>query len=720
MSFDPVQTTPGLWRAGAENAPGVHALIIGISDYPFLSGGSAPDNARAPDNGGLGQLEVSALSGAMFFDWMMSTGEVGGAPLASCRLHLAPRPDEADRVTTLTHGHFGSADYATLRTSLDGWADEMTVAGAAGAAPNIAVFFYSGHGVEVAASPAVLASDVLNQLTAGQGANKAIAVDAMTTAIKTYNIDRGLFFVDACRDAPMAAKLIDLVGDQSLKPSRLPLRRPDALIRLQSTASGLKSYQVKDETGTLFAQAVLNGLQGPPPNYQPYDTTNLPWSLKFAALEGHVKRMVSALLADHSPLAVQSVEPYGNPYNADMIVALKAGPPPDAGDPPPPPMEVPIPTLQQTVDLSSAKVLQNALSLDKVAINGLREASRANGNAPGPDLFNFTIMHDVLGHEGVTEPWIKSLRFLDARTGEPIDQDVARIFAAHKQEIDGRIAAWVDVTVQPGEGSALWIGAGGGDNTVGCAIGVPRDLNYPIPVRLDLQFDQTGPEWQLRQMSARLADPSAAGEYMPFGWTTLFEAQRTEAFADLGSAVRPIEQDFEQLQMVLVQKREAPVAAAYATNLLLRANAIQYLEDWPRNLTNWFEWLADGPVLWAETVLRRRQSDVVDLEDAAAREALTYYLKLADRGAPLLANTLSLAIRQAEIWRAFVDSDRLSADEQSDLRAALEYVDRAGRYAVSGLGFSRFVSADGVLNPDHVLPMRRKPGREQELRAATA
>ena len=720
MSFDPIQATPGLWRAGAENAPGVHALIVGISDYPFLSGGSGPAAARAPDNGGLGQLEVSALSGAMFFDWMVSTGEVGGAPLASCRLHLAPRPDETGRVDARTHGHYGLADYATLRAALDGWADEMTVAGATGTAPNIAVFFYSGHGVEVAASPAVLASDILNQLTAGQGANKAIAVDAMTTAIKTYNIDRGLFFVDACRDAPMAAKLIDLVGDQSLKPSRLPLRRPDALIRLQSTASGLKSYQVKDETGTLFTQAVLNGLQGPPPQYLPYDTTNLPWALKFAALEGHVKRMVSALLAGHSPLAIQSVEPYGNPYNGEMIVALKAGPPPDAGDIRPLPTEVASPTLQQSIDVSSAKILQNALSLDKVAIDGLRETNIANGRVTAADLFNFTIMHEVLGHEGVTEPWISSLQFLDARSGEPTDPEVARIFAAHKQEIDGRVAAWVDIAVQPGEGTSLWIGAGGGDNAVGCAIVVPRDLNYPIPVRLDLQFDQTGPGWQLRQMSARLADPSAAGEYLPFGWTPLFEAQRTEAFADLGSAVRPIEQDFEQLQMILVQKRQSPVAAAYATNLLLRTNAIQYLEDWPRNLTNWFEWLADGPVLWAETLLRRRQSDMVDLDDATAREALTYYSKIADRGVPLLANTLSLAIRQGEIWRAFLESDQLSAQEQSDLRAALEYVDRAGRYAVSGLGFARFVSTDGALHPNDVLRLRQKLEHEHVLSTWTA
>lgn len=718
MSFDAVQAMPGLWRAGSQNTPGVHALIIGVSDYPYLSGGSAPDNARAPDNGGLGQLEVSALSGAMFFDWMVSAGEVAGARLASCRLHLAPRPDEVDRVKALARDHYGPADYATLRSALDGWADEMTVGGAAGAAPNVAIFFYSGHGVEVAASPAVLASDVLNQLTAGQGANKAIAVDAMTSAIKTYNIDRGLFFVDACRDAPLAARLINLVGDQSLKPSGQPRRRPDALIRLQSTASGLKSYQVKDETGTLFTQAVLDGLQGPPPQYLPYDTTDLPWTLKFAALEGHVKRMVSELLADHSPLAVQSVEPYGNPYNGEMIVALKPGPPPDAGAGSPGSRAVPIPSLRQEIDRSAAKVLRNALSLDTMKIDGLREAGNFAASVPTADLSNFRIMHEVLGHESVTDRWIKSLQFLNARTGERADPNVARIFSAHSQEIDDRIAAWVDIAVEPGEGEALWISAGGSPDMVGCAIGIPRDLQHPIPVRLDLQFDRAGDEWQLRQMGARLADPDAGGHYFPLGWKILFEAQRTEAFADLGSAAQSIEHEFQALQQVLAEKRQAPVAAAYATNLLLRANAIAYLEDWPRNLSDWFPWLADGPVLWAETLLRRRRYDVIDLGDAFTREALTYYLKLADRGVPLLSNSLALAIHHAEIWRPFVESNELSPWEQSDLRASLEFVDRAARYAISGLGFTRFVSTEGAINPDNVLGVRRKPQAEPMVATA--
>jgi hypothetical protein len=192
MTLKPDDTKPGLWLSDPFIPAGAHALVIGISDYPFLGGGNAPDADRAPDNGGLGQLEVSALSGALFFDWLKATGEIARAPLATSRLLLAPRPDEQAMVDRLTEGHYGSPDYEPMRSALIAWGDDIAAGGRTGS-PNVAVFFFSGHGVEVAASPAILARDVLNQRAADGGANKALAVDAMSTAIKTYNIDRGLF-----------------------------------------------------------------------------------------------------------------------------------------------------------------------------------------------------------------------------------------------------------------------------------------------------------------------------------------------------------------------------------------------------------------------------------------------------------------------------------------------------------------------------------------------
>ena len=529
-----------------------------------------------------------------------------------------------------------------------------------------------------------------------------MTVDTLMTAVKTYNIDRGLFFIDACRDAPIAARLLNLVGTQLLYPNPQPMRRPDALIGLRSTASGLQSYQAKDEAGTLFTQAVLDGLQGSPPDFIPYDRTSLPWALKFAALEGHVKRMVTKLLKDHNPLKIQAVEPYGNPYNGDTIVANKE--PPLGAHHVPPLNAIVIPTLKEIIAISAANALRATKSLDSLRIFFSR---RPDGNHCG-DLIDPTLMHEVLGHEDATIPWINSLRYLDARTGKEAPSWTSFMFASHSQQIGDRIVAWLDLSIQPGKGELLWIGTDGTGGVPGSAVVIPRDLLHSMPVRLDVQLDHSGAGWQVTRMSARLADPTPfnernSWEHMPDSWTTLFEAQKTEAFADLASAARPIEEQFDRLQQILSAKRESPIAAAFATNLLLRAGGTAYLQDWPRNLANWFEWLADGPVLWAETLLRQRDSESLDLVDPKVREALQYFLKLADRGVPTLADTLLFAIRQAALWRESDALDVLTPEEQSNLRTALEYIDRAGQYVVSGMGFAHFMGASADFTPEHVL-----------------
>jgi hypothetical protein len=706
MPLEPVSATPGLWRAGDANEPGVHALIIGVSDYPYLSGGSAPKNAKARDNGGLGQLEVSAYAAALFFDWVVQAGEIAGAPLTSCRLHLAPRPDEVEKIKSLKNvGHYGDANYAALRTALDDWSAEMSVAGRTSQAPNVALFFYSGHGVEVAGSPAILASDVLNQLTADGGAGKAVAVDAMTTAVKTFNIDRGLFFIDACRDAPLAARVINLVGEQSLNPNRSPTRRPDALIRLHSTASGLKAYQLKDGKGTLFTEAVLDGLQGSPPQYLPYDTTNLPWPLRFAALEGHVKRRVNSLLADLSPLAVQSVEPYGNPYNGEMIVARKDGPAAGAGEVLATAAQALAPTIE-AVNLSASNVLKNVKTLGISEIQSLRTAPtlrRGRG-----DLFNYGIMHGALGHETAANPWIDSLRFFDVETNSFASPDAAEVYNVHSQEVDGRIAAWIDLLVKPAFRSALWIVAKGRAGVPALAVAIPRDLYNHIPVRLDLVFTGNRSDWRLNQMSARIADPAglvepfASDQPVPEVWNGLFQAQRIEAFADLGSAAKEIA-DLQILDEALRQKRRSPIAAAFAANFLLRAGGLEHLHDWPKNLSDWFPEMADGAILWAETILRREGEDTGGEPVWQPLEALEYFLKISNRGVPLLSNTLHLAIRQAARWRPLLQLDSLHGADKQALGRAIGYIDRAAHYALSGPGFARFASSKPMLRPREVL-----------------
>jgi hypothetical protein len=353
-------------------------------------------------------------------------------------------------------------------------------------------------------------------------------------------------------------------------------------------------------------------------------------------------------------------------------------------------------------------------------------------------------MHTVFQNESITGQWIHSLSFVDAKTGEEVAENTVRITGAYTREVDGRLAAWIDMAVAPDPGRILWIGAGGDREagTASSAVVITQDRYHPIPVRLDVLFDAVEGSWTLSSMSARLSDPeklthSAAALL----WAPLWEAQQAETFADLASAGRTIMQLLD-LQSVVDEKSESPVAAAFAFNYLLRSGDVDHLLDWPRDLANRFEWLPDGPVLWAETLLRRQEipkravvrdksAEVRDdrarvlrtfLVDPAASEAFEHFTRLAQRGAPLLASSLAIALRQAALWREIQDAGLLPGVDAYRLAQALENVDRAGQYAISAAGFSRFVASDALITPKLVLGARRRraPRRRRAAEAAGA
>src|SRR5262249_9372717 len=184
------------------------------SDYPHLDGGNP--GPRASDTGGMGQLEVCAVSAARVFDWLRTRERVAGAPLATCRLLLAPRAGEKAEVDTLTNQWYGGADFQSIRTATNAWGDDVHRSGAS-TGSTVAFFFFSGHGLEHIASPSLLARDILDPSTP-RGRRNALAFEPLLQAIRTYGVDNALFFADACRNAPELAKRLSILAAIVLEP----------------------------------------------------------------------------------------------------------------------------------------------------------------------------------------------------------------------------------------------------------------------------------------------------------------------------------------------------------------------------------------------------------------------------------------------------------------------------------------------------------------------
>lgn len=428
-----------------------------------------------------------------------------------------------------------------------------------------------------------------------------------------------------------------------------------------------------------------------------------------------MKRKVATLLAERSPLALQPVEPHGSPYNGAMLVARKTRPvsqaAPSGGYEGTAEAEEEFPAAQPYETRGSPTPNTSRTLSDRhvAAWRGSRPAGPRGG-----DLGHRRLARALFQVEAVASRWLESLQLLDAGNGGDAASDSAQVVRAQSQRSEDRLDAWIDLWVAPGPGDALWIESGGGDRTLSAAVVIPRDLRKPVPVRLDVSFERLDGRWSLAALSARLWEPVPSVEVGPSPWSTLWGAQATEASADLGSAGRCV--GHLDLRQVLDEERGYPVAAALAANYLIRSHALWPLRDWPRELADRFPWLPDGPVIWAETLLRRREEPGAPVAGPAAGgsgppaagtpadEAVRYFRMIATRGPPLLAGSLAFAIRQAALWRRAQDD--ASTPDDPGLAQAIEAVERAGRYAASGGSFARFVSAGEVLSPRLILGER--------------
>jgi hypothetical protein len=181
-------------------------------------------------------------------------------------------------------------------------------------------------------------------------------------------------------------------------------------------------------------------------------------------------------------------------------------------------------------------------------------------------------------------------------------------------------------------------------------------------------------------------------------WQPLWEAQRTELFADLGSASRGVQRlDFGRDEVgvftrALAEKMISPVAAAIGAALLLRGGALEALLDWPRNLSNMFPSLSEGPVLWAETILRRQRNRGVTV----SKEAFSFFLEIGRRGPPLLGPVLQMAAQQLQAFSPLErDGDKgLSAAETITMRRIRSAMEEVGSYLSSDGLFAAFSSDD--------------------------
>lgn len=229
--------------------PRLHALVVGVGDYPHLGGGSGPP---APKLLELQQLTTTPLTARRIARWLVESYKNPDCPLGSVELLLAPEGDVPH-----PDGTDVAVERATKQALVDAtlrWFDRCATSG-----KNIALFYFAGHGISKGASQFLLPAD-FGRSHAALWAN-SIDFDGLKLGMRKNTADTQLFFVDACREYP-ATVLTDLnpVGDAIVTGATIhDLVATEGTYR--AAGIGRRAYGPEDDI-TFFARALLSALDG--------------------------------------------------------------------------------------------------------------------------------------------------------------------------------------------------------------------------------------------------------------------------------------------------------------------------------------------------------------------------------------------------------------------------------------------------------------------------
>lgn len=717
MSLEIVTQELGLWRDAnwTQNMPGVYALVVGVSAYPFLEGGQT----AGPDSYGLGQLVTSATTAAKVFDWLRTSFLRENLPVVWCWLLLSPTAKEQEALNKDGLEHYSEPTYDNLRKAIQAWTRSIPKKPPASDASR-SFFFFSGHGVQSNRKAVLLPSNYLDTSLGEPDVQNCISVDELMLWMENSPVAEHIALFDACRNefSPLARN--GATAHQVFPTNDSSTPEPRAAVTLSSTSSNAVSYQFEGLPYTFFGQAVLDALGGAAMSRNS--------SLEFNEFFEYVRRRVNTLLVEKASQALQQSVRRTNHGSSDLIVTeFKPLVPSESST-----------ILRSIKDLKPTWIRQDfdALIEDEVChrnpdttegfshselITDILPAGEASPiPPPGPSLISESSIHQALnlrfddalevkecisfaaltdgrngeahrrfGHEYASASWVDGRAALYAiQDGQPCPEG-ATILRVKRNEDSSIIQ--VDLALQPRDGGVLLVFQ---DliyvERERLAMKLPTDSMGKVPIRLTLTLGAVGAETfpKLQNIEGRLGPCEWNKDYNYL--SNLFRD------ADLGSLRKAAERaDTDLLKGAAQQKLQAETAATAGILLLAEAGNIAKVGDWPRNLMEWFPLIPDGAILWARALrdaLTREENSPYGVANPL-EEMILALEAAAKRGVPFFAESLEMA---HSILRS-LQKTHLTIDQRRRLDAVAQWIDRAMAVTVPA---GQFLLVPGLPRPE--------------------
>ncbi|HEY6141609.1 MAG TPA: hypothetical protein VI670_27940 [Thermoanaerobaculia bacterium] len=245
------------------DAPQLHVLLVGVSEYRHLPGVPEFDPARsAKRTFGLGQLTSPRLSASELADWFLTKHNNPDTPLGSVELLLSPAEytPNAAAATKLGIAPESSvtvplASFDALREATDRWFDRLNAL-----RENIGLFYFCGHGLEASDRYLLAADFAADPKNLDQG---IINFQQTFRNMARCKASTQCYLLDACRDSPDQLRVAaseGKVGRPIIDPRPGPVLGRNAPI-YHAAAPEKPAFGPPGEK-SFFARALLDCMNG--------------------------------------------------------------------------------------------------------------------------------------------------------------------------------------------------------------------------------------------------------------------------------------------------------------------------------------------------------------------------------------------------------------------------------------------------------------------------
>jgi Caspase domain len=266
-----------------DEVPSIHALLIGVSDYPALY---EHKDDPAPDHHlGLRKLRSPALTVYRIHEWLERRREFLPLPLASLRVLVSPSASELEIAPALEKWS-ERADLANTLSAIEQWREKL-----AHNPESIALFYFAGHGVKRERRDDVLMLDGFGSTPMRilrHAIDSISLIDGMAPSKQFPDIARNqLYFFDACRVKPALFKNYENVEpDPIWDKTELNKKDDRSMLILYTTVAGAEAYGRSDEQ-SLFSRALIQCLDGAAA--ESADAGLMKWSVTGTSLAKHLQ-----------------------------------------------------------------------------------------------------------------------------------------------------------------------------------------------------------------------------------------------------------------------------------------------------------------------------------------------------------------------------------------------------------------------------------------------